>query len=879
MTITLKRTVNLSEPILPEVLSAPLYEGEKNAHTFMITAEKDKLPHTLSGAVVAYFERNDGNTVRVEGETKDGAAILTLSPECYQTGVFYLAVMLISDGAQTVIYAASGRVRNTQDGEIINGGDAIPSYDEIMAHLSMYLNANVTAKVVSLPDGAEIIMSDAINGETVAFIKNGADGPQGPEGPQGKTGPTGPQGPAGPQGDTGPTGPQGPIGPQGKTGATGPQGPVGPQGNTGPVGPQGDPGDTHIFLVREIIDGISDKSKEEAEAAAKAGKAVLFVSKYGEVYTYYAKEKIPGTDEYALAFLMPITKAQTGKRRSVIYLRADNALLRKGETPFTAVTENALTIQKGNEETTFDGSAQATVEIPNAFIVRVDANNKADQTQAATIAAKDAGKAVLLVKSNGEVYTFLYMNVHPDYTSDLSPVFVSSIYGDFGETKYRSLAYLLSDKTVVTRTESINTSGGSGGTGSGLPETTDPHQMLVTDADGAKKWTERTHYHETAHETYTCFSADGIEVDADQGIAYIVEPFTRDVEAKKTYIVTYNGTVYECIAQELVDEGVTLTVLGNIDLLLGVGDNGMPFVIMLYPSEIAIEAGMYGVCVLFDEATTIDVTIAFDGETEVLKKIAKKFLPEEKFGEVEDEVVFLPETTVKMEDGFGYNFTPFEKIPEVGESFITTYDGVDYELTAYPSTVSDYVVVFGNSKSLGGVASKVVDFGVGIYAKTSVFYQQGARFNFLNTADTNEHTLKVHWPVGYKRRITNDYLPQNIAPAWNVRSTMYDALINGEEAPAENEYYSDLTPSEILELLKSGRLSGMTLFYCSDSERYEVVTLTNILLTRRDVDDYLIEACTLTNASPESSSFKLRKLGVSFDMRWNTYSVSITTPE
>jgi hypothetical protein len=43
----------------------------------MITAEKDKLPHALSGSVVAYFERNDGNTVRVEGETKDGAAILS----------------------------------------------------------------------------------------------------------------------------------------------------------------------------------------------------------------------------------------------------------------------------------------------------------------------------------------------------------------------------------------------------------------------------------------------------------------------------------------------------------------------------------------------------------------------------------------------------------------------------------------------------------------------------------------------------------------------------------------------------------------------------------------------------------------------------------
>lgn len=542
----------------------------------------------------------------------------------------------------------------------------------------------------------------------------------------------------------------------------------------------------------------------------------------------------------------------------------------------------------------------------NVFVVEMDYKFKLNHTREEIDAAKEAGKLVFLRMFDLYVCNYVGVLENEEDGGKLNPCFVSPVTYDADGVKHIEKVLIKSDSTVTWLMDSainpltIKTadgtetfdgsaaktidltnlgSGGSGGGGNGLPATTDPHQMLVTDADGNAKWEERTHYHETAHETYTCFSADGIEVDADQGIAYIVEPFTRYVEAKKTYIVTYNGTVYECIAQEQVDEGVTLTVLGNIDLLFGVGDNGMPFVIMLYPPEIAIEAGIYGVCVLFAEATTIDVTIAFDGETEVLKKIAKKFLPEEKFGDVEDEVVFLPETTVQMEDGFGYNFTPFEKIPEVGESFITTYDGVDYELTAYPSTVSDYVVVFGNSKSLGGVASKVVDFGVGIYAKTSVFYQQGARFNFLNTADTNEHTLKVHWPVGYKRRITNDYLPQNIAPAWVVRSTMYDALINGEEAPAENEYYSDLTPSEILELLKSGRLSGMTLFYCSDSERYEVVTLTNILLTRRDVDDYLIEACTLTNASPESSSFKLRKLGVSFDMRWNTYSVSITTPE
>ncbi len=279
MNITIKRTVNLSEPILPEVLSAPLYEGEKNAHTFVLSAVKDKLPHALSGSVVAYFERNDGNTVRVEGETNDGCAILTLSPECYQTGVFYLAVMLIADGAQTVIYAASGRVRNTQDGEIIDGGNTIPTYDEIMERLYKYIAATPKITAEETEAGVKLTITDA-GGQTETVIHHGKDGAPGPEGKQGepgkdgtsvtisrvveteeddaenmvifstgatlkikngKTGATGATGERGPEGPVGATGTQGP---KGDTGATGERGPEGPAGATGPQGPKGDTGAT-----------------------------------------------------------------------------------------------------------------------------------------------------------------------------------------------------------------------------------------------------------------------------------------------------------------------------------------------------------------------------------------------------------------------------------------------------------------------------------------------------------------------------------------------------------------------------------------------------------------------------------------------------------
>lgn len=338
MNITIKRTVNLSEPVLPEVLSAPLYEGEKNAHTFMITAEKDKLPHALYGSVVAYFERNDGNTVRVEGETKDGAAILTLSPECYQTGVFYLAVMLISDGAQTVIYAASGRVRNTQDGEIIDGGNTIPTYDEIIAHLNKYLSTDITAKVVETEDGARITMKDVVNGETVALVKNGATGPQGPQGPKGDTGATGPAGPTGPKGDTGALGPVGPEGPKGE--------------------------DADVFTVIIGAKNAPDKTYSEIMDAYLANKTCICTGTDGQVFLLRGLRS--DEDGTHFLFIAPTEyNSGTGLDYHRIRIYENNSVIHNAGTAKTPNPQKLIfTDENGAKEYEYDGTSETRMKTP-----------------------------------------------------------------------------------------------------------------------------------------------------------------------------------------------------------------------------------------------------------------------------------------------------------------------------------------------------------------------------------------------------------------------------------------------------------------------------------------------------------------------------------
>ena len=344
MNITVQRTVNLSEPILPEAFPAPIYEGESYAHTFALSAVKAAQPIPLAGSVVGYFERADKTTVRVEGHTESGIAFLTLPPECYAVeGKCTLAIMLLNDSTQTVIYAAAGIVKNTIDGTVINGGNAIPTYDEIMAHLNRYLSADLSARVVE---------SDAVNGETRAFVKNGATGPIGPQGPQGPQGPEGKQGPVGLQG------------PEGKQGPVGPQGPEGKQGPQGPEGPEGQPGkDADIFTVRIGGGNVPDKTFAEIMEAYSANKTCICTGADRRVFLLHAYN----VDDEGPHFLF-IAPTEYKTESGLAYMRIK--IYQNGNVSvygITARTPNVkrliFTGENGETMYAYDGSEE--VKVPN----------------------------------------------------------------------------------------------------------------------------------------------------------------------------------------------------------------------------------------------------------------------------------------------------------------------------------------------------------------------------------------------------------------------------------------------------------------------------------------------------------------------------------
>lgn len=107
--------------------------------------------------------------------------------------------------------------------------------------------------------------------------------------------------------------------------------------------------------------------------------------------------------------------------------------------------------------------------------------------------------------------------------------------------------------------------------GGGLPSGGEPHQMLVTDADGKTVWEDRTHWREERTEVLF----DGVVNIVEGWNEKVVPDLTFKVIEGETYNVTFDGDEYALVGMPN-DNG---NYIGNISLLMGegMGDSEVPF--------------------------------------------------------------------------------------------------------------------------------------------------------------------------------------------------------------------------------------------------------------------------------------------------------------
>ena len=110
----IKRTVALDGSNITEQLPASFFNSENTAHTFIISGVRDNAAVSFSGASVSatFLNANDA-VVQLTGSVVDGAAVVTLSNDCYAlSGRFTLTI----DVNGATVYECQSRIKRRSSG-------------------------------------------------------------------------------------------------------------------------------------------------------------------------------------------------------------------------------------------------------------------------------------------------------------------------------------------------------------------------------------------------------------------------------------------------------------------------------------------------------------------------------------------------------------------------------------------------------------------------------------------------------------------------------------------------------------------------------------------------------------------------------------------
>lgn len=171
-----------------------------------------------------------------------------------------------------------------------------------------------------------------------------------------------------------------------------------------------------------------------------------------------------------------------------------------------------------------------------------------------------------------------------------------------------------------------------------VPETDTAHQQFVTDADGNTVWEDRTHYEEISTGLIWEDAAPIlVDADDDAGVSVFMSTATvshHPIEGKE-YTIAHNGVASTHVCQYMDAGDEAYWMFGNTALMMGTGDTGEKFVIMIPdPNVIDVEsAGFYAI--VYDltnigtgNAAPTTMTMSVDGLYADVHKLDEKYLTE-----------------------------------------------------------------------------------------------------------------------------------------------------------------------------------------------------------------------------------------------------------
>lgn len=379
---------------------------------------------------------------------------------------------------------------------------------------------------------------------------------------------------------------------------------------------------------------VSSHNYDEITQAVEAGKAVVLVDQYGYVYTYSYHDKSKNNSKYwSHKFVRQEITNNTSTTMKGIWewwheIASDGHVGGWIATP--AKTPNPYKLKlTGAVEAEYDGSEAVNVEIPDGGI---DEEQLDQAVQEALQEAKDSGLFDGAPGQKGDKGDPGEDGKDGQPGKDgaagqpgadgFSPsVTVSAITGghrvDITDKNGKKSFDVMNGKDI-----------GGGDGGGGLPEGGEPHQMLVTDAEGVAKWEERTHYVVT--EEVTVLPEGVYTVLEDMGGILFTEPFSTKLVSGGSYTVVIDGATYNSTGSTTSLDGIEAVFIGN-PAFMGIGDdNGDPYLMVVIVDEnMAVVMGFYGL-MMFSGKTS--ATVQVTGFAETVTKIPEKFIPDPKNG-------------------------------------------------------------------------------------------------------------------------------------------------------------------------------------------------------------------------------------------------------
>lgn len=168
----IKRTVALDGSDVMDPSPNSFFDGEKAAHTFIITATRGGEALMLTGAVSATFLNPHDAVVPVTGSIVDGAAVVTLNNDCYAlSGPFTLTI----DVAGVTVYACRSRVRRRSSSTAYDPSGEI-SVAQIAAMIAEMRTATAAANTAAAEaDAARESMQGTIQNHIYGAFGHGAN--------------------------------------------------------------------------------------------------------------------------------------------------------------------------------------------------------------------------------------------------------------------------------------------------------------------------------------------------------------------------------------------------------------------------------------------------------------------------------------------------------------------------------------------------------------------------------------------------------------------------------------------------------------------------------------------------------------------------------